>query len=309
MYEKYLSKSNIPLYPGPKKFSPEFHASYLKHDTHRFSLQGIKNDEGFKDPNHGSEDPDGLSLVWFSLAVQENEIQSAEQTLLKKTNMHAEPGFLKKLASSPAFSEKSRYGSYRFTFMVQEVLKAYSEQFCSGEQPCMRVLRTSLYRQEVMYAVLVHSPDKNQRFKDSYPEVSDHPDAVCAYRDGHFIWRPQAMCETHRYELTVNGNGVKAEKATEPHQWYVWDHITIALLVEDGKVLKFGSDVLLQRLTFCKKDQVIVAPRCYDSRDLAENWVKTLWGETTFELKEESSSVEESALEERFEDLSLLDEK
>lgn len=39
-----------------------------------------------------------------------------------------------------------------------------------------------------------------------------------------------------RYKLTVNDNVVKAEKATEPHQWYVWDHITIALLVEDGKV-------------------------------------------------------------------------
>lgn len=66
------------------------------------------------------------------------------------------------------------------------------------------------------------------------------------------------------------------------------------------QVLKFGSDDLLQRLTFCEKDQVLVGPRYYDSRDLAENWVKTLWGETTFELKEESSSVEESALEERF---------
>lgn len=128
MYEKYLSKSNIPLYPGPKEFSPEFHASYLKHDTHRFSLQGIKNDVGFKDPNNGSEDPDGLSLVWFSLAVGKEEIQSAEKTLLKKTNMNAEPGFLKKFASSPAFSEKSRYGSYRFTFKVEDVLKAYSEQ-------------------------------------------------------------------------------------------------------------------------------------------------------------------------------------
>lgn len=129
MYEKYLKrKSNIPLYPGPKEFSPEFHASYLKHDTHKLSLQGIKNDEGFKDPNNGSKDPDGLSLVWFSLAVGKEEIQSAEKTLLEMTNMHAEPGFLKKFASSPAFSEKSRYGAYRFTFKVEDVLKAYSEQ-------------------------------------------------------------------------------------------------------------------------------------------------------------------------------------
>lgn len=67
------------------------------------------------------------------------------------------------------------------------------------------------------------------------------------------------------------------------------------------QVLEFGSDVLLENLKFCKKDQVIVAPRCYDSRDLAQNLVKRLWGKRTFELKEESSSVEESALEERFE--------
>lgn len=37
-----------------------------------------------------------------------------------------------------------------------------------------------------------------------------------------------------RYKLTVNDNVVKAENVTR--QWYVWDHITIALLVEGGKV-------------------------------------------------------------------------
>lgn len=70
-----------------------------------------------------------------------------------------------------------------------------SLQFCSGSQPIMRVYETVLYRQEVMHVVLVHSP-ANQNFSH-YPLLTDDPDAVCVYKDGHFIWRPEAMCEKH----------------------------------------------------------------------------------------------------------------
>lgn len=62
----------------------------------------------------------------------------------------------------------------------------------------IRVFKTSLYNQEVQYAVLVHSPAREKLFSE-YPLLAyDDPNAVFTYRDGHFIWRSQAMCETHR---------------------------------------------------------------------------------------------------------------
>lgn len=63
----------------------------------------------------------------------------------------------------------------------------------------MRMWKTELYQQEVMYAVLVHSPDE-ERFSKS-PLLEEDEQSICAFREEpepHFVWRPQAMCETHR---------------------------------------------------------------------------------------------------------------
>lgn len=67
----------------------------------------------------------------------------------------------------------------------------------------MRVLKTVLYKQEVMYAVLVHSPDSQDLFLD-YPLLTDDSNSVCTYKDGCFIWRSEAMCETHRWEVETS---------------------------------------------------------------------------------------------------------
>ncbi|XP_039474738.1 uncharacterized protein LOC120432697 isoform X1 [Oreochromis aureus] len=284
LYKKYLCKDDIPPYPGPGEVSLEFHVSRLKHDTYK--LEEIKNDGGFKDPNSGSKDPDRLSLVWWSLAVAPEEIQSAERRLLEETfpnwteeQARRKQSFLWKFASSPAFSEKSRYGSYRFTFTVEEVLEAYSEQFCSGCPPVMRVLRTSLYRQEVMYAVLVHSSDSDWLFAE-YPILPDAPNTVCAYRDGRFTWRPEAMCGTHKYVLLQrrDKNLMEAWGLIQDPQYYVWDHVAIALHVEGGQVLKFDSDDLRKNLTFCEPDAVTVTPESdFQHYEDAQNLVARLW--------------------------------
>lgn len=134
--KRYLFKDNVPSYPRP-----ELHVSRLKHDTDRGSLCWIWKDGGFKDPRGGSEDP---PLVWWSLAVGPEEVRSAETRLLKKTIPTEEQNFLWRFATSPAFSEKSRYGSYRFTFTLEEVLTAYGEQV-----PTPSVL-TNIYREALM---------------------------------------------------------------------------------------------------------------------------------------------------------------
>lgn len=120
---QYLFNEYIPPYPRP-----EFHVSRLKHDTDRDGLRGIQRDNGFKNPGHSS-------LVWWSLVVRPDEIKSAERRLLETTypdrteeQAQMQQSFLGKFSTSPAFKEPSRMGSYRFTFPLEEVLKAYSEQ-------------------------------------------------------------------------------------------------------------------------------------------------------------------------------------
>ncbi|KAF3705485.1 hypothetical protein EXN66_Car021176 [Channa argus] len=272
---QYLFKENIPNYPRP-----EFHVTHLKHDTDREGLTGIRSDGGFRDPGK-----DSLQLLWWSLVVGPDDVTAAETRLLEKTfpdrteeQVQMQQSFLGTFATSPAFEETSRLGSYRFTFPLEEVLQAYSQQFCFGAQPVMRVFKTFFYKQEVVHVVVVHSLANQQLFSE-YPLLTDDPNAVCVYRDGCFIWRPEAMCETHWYELIER----RDEKQMEVKkmvgwgvQYYVWDNVAVGLHMEEGQVLKFDPDRLRENLTICYKGKSQIA-REFDSLEDAEQCVRDLW--------------------------------
>ncbi|KAI9522784.1 hypothetical protein NQZ68_033120 [Dissostichus eleginoides] len=286
---KYLEKyDEIPEYPRP-----EIRVSHLKHDTDRQGLNGIKYSRGFKDPF-------GKGLVWWGLVVGGDELRSAEQRLLCKTypdrteqQVQDQQSFLGEFASSPAFKKSSRFGSYRFTFPLQELLEAYKLQFCGGQQPVMRVYQTHLYRQEVMYAVLVHSPANQEQFSE-YPLLSDDPNAVCCYRDGCFIWSSEAMCETHRYELFRNERDRKMEaRPCWNPQFYVWDNVCIVLHVENTR-LEFDPLRLREKLKFCEGEKLPQAPDNFDDFQKAEKTVRSLWPEdpSPLERDEDPSPLE-----------------
>ncbi|XP_031176468.1 uncharacterized protein LOC116065176 isoform X2 [Sander lucioperca] len=270
---QYLFKENIPKSPRP-----EFHVSHLKHDTEGDGLRGIWRDKGFKDPFSG------LDLLWWSLSVGPDEIKSAERRLLEKTypdqteeQLQKQQGFLEKFTTSPAFLKTSRLGSYRFTFPLKDLLEAYSEQFCSGAPPIMRVFKTILYKQEVNYVVLVHSPDQEHQFSD-YPLLTDNPDAVCTYRDGCFIWRPEAMSETHGYELIEGPDQMEVKELFGREvQFYVWDNVSIALHV-DKQVLNFDAGRLRDNLKFCHEGYPSIIHRNkFHNFQGAEQLVNNLW--------------------------------
>lgn len=114
---------DMPPYPRP-----QFHLFYVKHDTNQDGLRGIHADTGFRSM---SEDP----YVWWSMVVTPEDIQSAENRLLEEAyparteeQRQMQPRFLANFATSAAFSETSRLGSFRFTFTLREVLDAYGEQ-------------------------------------------------------------------------------------------------------------------------------------------------------------------------------------
>ncbi|XP_018545356.2 uncharacterized protein LOC108892342 [Lates calcarifer] len=277
---QYLFRENIPAYPRP-----EFHVSHLKHDTDLEGLLGIKRDGGFR--SLGPE-----SLLWWSLAVKPEDVTSAETRLLEETypdrteeQVQTQQSFLGKFTTSPAFLETSRLGSYRFTFPVEEVLEAYREQFCGGEPPVLQVFETVLYKQEVMYVVLVDRPANQQ-----YSSLSDDPNAVCVYRDGRFIWRPEAMCETHSFELVQKPDVNQMELFPCSRHFYVWDHVAIALHVGKGKVLKFHTDQLRGNLKFCDPGEPQLS--YFESFADAEEIVGNLWPEYPAQLEKQISLQE-----------------
>ncbi|XP_058484427.1 uncharacterized protein LOC131459017 isoform X2 [Solea solea] len=251
---QYLSKENIPAFPRP-----EIHVSHLKHDTDRGGLKGIHEDGGFR-----SKD----SLLWWSLAVKPEDIMSAETRLLEETypdrtedQRQSQQSFLGRFATSPAFLETSRLGSYRFTFPVEEVLEAYSQQFCSGTQPVFQVYETVLYKKEVI--------------------------------DGRFIWRPEAMSETHWLELVQNPEEKQmvAEVAPGRDEYYVWDHIAIALCVPDGEVLKFDTNKLRGNLKYCSPGAPPLAE--FEDFEESDDLVRSLWLEFPTPLEKERSLQEQ----------------
>ncbi|XP_071362051.1 uncharacterized protein [Trachinotus anak] len=278
---------NLPPFPRP-----ELHVSHLKHDTDRVGLEGIKRDGGFRGRD---------SLQWWSLAVRPEDIASAETRLLEETyparteeQAQMQQSFLGRFASSPAFLETSRLGSYRFTLPVEEVLEAYSKQFCFGAQPEMRVFETVLYKQEVMYVVLVDSPFSEYQ---DYPLLSDDPDAVCVYRDGRFIWRSQAMCGTHSYELVQrpDENQMEArERFGCKPQFYFWDHVTIALHMGEGQMLNFDDDKLRENLRICGPGEPLIT-NSFDGFEEAREVVERLWPDYPAPLQNERWLQELSA--------------
>ncbi|XP_078786679.1 uncharacterized protein LOC144983625 isoform X2 [Oryzias latipes] len=260
----YIYKDNIPAYPQPK-----FQVSFLKHDTSSVGLEGIRQDEGFRNPYGGS-------MLWWSLHVRQEDVEAAERRLMEETypNMNGQID-LPKFATSLAFSSKSRLGNFRFSFPLDEVLQAYSQQFCAGGQPVMRVFETVLYKQEIMYSVLVHSPNGPEDFSQ-YPLLAEDQNAVCFFKDGRFIWRSEAMCGTHRFKLIQHDNNLTVEGI--PDYYYVWDNVAIAFHVGQT-VLKFDVNQLRQNLKSCKRDSVTYNYREDLTAEDPEAVIRNLWPE------------------------------
>ncbi|XP_073697778.1 uncharacterized protein [Garra rufa] len=218
--QKYLSK-DISDYPSPV----EFHITEVAHVTNKTSLEDIWESEGFM-----GLDRDRLS--WWSLKINEADIKAAEERYLEKLfpditkeEKTAHPPFLNKFTTSPVFlNEISRYGNFRFTFPLTELMEAYKKQICDGQEPVLRIYETKLFKQEIEYVVLVHSPEFNKKFSH-FPELTSNP--WVAYDGYQIIWRAQAICETHYFQLVTRGNTAEAQ-TKYPYQFYVWDQVSLA---------------------------------------------------------------------------------
>ncbi|KAK7161016.1 hypothetical protein R3I94_003857 [Phoxinus phoxinus] len=247
--QKYLSK-NIPDYPTPV----EFYITELTHVTNKMSLQKIWDSEGFK----GFEQD---SLSWWSLKINEADISAAEERFLEtrfpdrsKEEIAAQQPFLSKFTTSPPFiNDSSRYGNFRFTFPLTELMEAYKKQMCEDEEPVLRVYGTKLFKQEIEYVVLVHSPQFNETFS-KYPLLTSNP--LFSYEGNQIIWRAQAICETHNYQLAIHGKTVVTQTMYS-HQFYVWDQLCLVFHINEGEVLTFPQRKLKASLSCCEADRKV----------------------------------------------------
>ncbi|XP_026998811.2 uncharacterized protein LOC113640513 [Tachysurus fulvidraco] len=239
---KYLKKE-IPPYPTPV----EFWVSDVAHVTAETGFRRIMGSEQFRPPNS--------EFSWWDLKIKEEEIRAAD-TRYKETNfpnealdLNEQNPFLENFTTSPLFlPEKSRYGKYRFTFPLTDLMKWYQEQNCGGKEPVLRMCETITYKQEIVYTVLIHSPEDNKHFGE-YPllEASEW----VRYQGGKIIWKAQAICETHQFQL-VSGEA----QSLHPHEFFVWDQVSLVFHLPKPKALKIPTERLIDALEACELDEI-----------------------------------------------------
>ncbi|XP_056599736.1 uncharacterized protein LOC130417909 [Triplophysa dalaica] len=244
---KYLSK-DIPDYPTPV----EFHITEVAHVTNKKCIEGILSSCGFL-----GLDEDSLS--WWNLKISDEDITAAEERFIEsffpnssKEEREAQQPFLRQFTTSPLFRESSRYGNFRFTYQLTELMEAYKEQICVDEEPVLRLYQTKLFKQEIEYVILVHSPKVNRWFKD-LPELASSP--LVAYDGKQIIWKAQAICETHNFQMAKHENNVVIEPMNS-FEFYVWDQLSLAFHIESNKILAFPKRSLDQNPSVCEIDQI-----------------------------------------------------
>ncbi|XP_047677824.1 uncharacterized protein LOC125146078 [Tachysurus fulvidraco] len=256
---KYLMKK-IPPYPSPVKFC----VSDVAHVTEETGFKGILKSEQFR--------PNNSEFSWWDLKINKEEIRAAEKRYVKKNfsntaqDLNEQKPFLEKFTTSPLFQlEKSRYGNYRFTFSLTDLMQWYKEQNCGGKKPVLRMCETITYKQKIVYAVLIHSPEDNKRFGE-YPllEASEW----VRYQDGKINWKAQAICETHRYQL-VSGE----VQRLNTHLFYVWDQVSLVFHLPKPKALKIPTERLIEALEACKLDKIDLSG-CQSQKSKKERFLK-----------------------------------
>ncbi|XP_076869264.1 uncharacterized protein LOC143519565 isoform X1 [Brachyhypopomus gauderio] len=265
----YLSKTNIPSYPE----SVLFRISRVCHVTGESGVRGIIGDGGFRrlDDN----------FLWFSLYVSENEISSAERRFLRwslEDGYRAQRPLLEKFTTSPAFQRESRYGNFCFNFPIRKVLHLYSRQFCGQSAPVLRVLGTELYRQEILYSVLVHPPHVHQY--NDYPRLPSGMGGVCGYREGCMSWTCQSPSDCYNYSLKVDDRKCKmsAKRLGNVEYYYVWDHVAMAFHMEPGWTFSIDREELLENVSVCDmtKPNLLRPPDTCLTRNAAETILENL---------------------------------
>ncbi|XP_072546710.1 uncharacterized protein [Salminus brasiliensis] len=274
---------DMPAYPTPV----EFHVSSVAHATDLGPFQEILKSEEIKPPR---------SVVsWWTLKIGEEEIMSAEK--LYSQNEKIQRPFLEKFTTSPVFqTNKSQYGNYRFTFPLAELMELYQQQNCGGKEPVLRVFKTMFYKQEIVYAVLIHSPEDNEKFS-KYPLLQSSE--FVRYVDKQIVWRAQATASALSFTLSeIPDKSQSVATYLWGSTYYVWDQVCLAFHLPPEKALKVPKQRLIKALEACRLHEIALfktndPESCFRAAEKEVDGLKTMLGDELADVKCEKESDEE----------------
>ncbi|XP_077334491.1 uncharacterized protein LOC143975813 [Lithobates pipiens] len=261
----------------------------VKHVTTKNALDGILDEEGFRIIGNTERRSSGLipeerpafqDLLYWGADITSEDLEKARQQAYEKVSKVIDPKDAEKFSgelreqfgNSPAFRESvSRYGNFKFSFPLRDLLSWYKDQHCEGGEPQMRILGTELYDLKIAHCIVVHSPDTD-KFND-FPEVptvqgSSDPLPFVYWMDGTLYWRPEST--SIALKVTVSEDGVVRQECYKPCNFFnrdgtcfhtddgiysVWNHLVLAFHLPNGH-LKIPKELLIENLTACDPDDI-----------------------------------------------------
>ncbi|OCT93447.1 hypothetical protein XELAEV_18016516mg [Xenopus laevis] len=211
-------------------------------------------------------------LLYWSVQVPPDEIKKGRQKAFQKVQSKVESDNAKaneedfnlQFANSPAFNaDASRYGNFKFSFSLSDLLSAYNK-LSPGYKQEFKVLGTAMYKQEIAHIVLVHSSDTTQ-FNDlpSVSETNAKPFPFVFQEDGKLYWRPESTAANLKMRITANQCHIREcpvscyyfrTQGTCDHYrdtYTVWNHLVFAFHLPDKKNLRIHREKLKEGLRAC----------------------------------------------------------
>ncbi|KAL3878291.1 hypothetical protein ACJMK2_030656 [Sinanodonta woodiana] len=219
--------------------------SDIIHVTHQRALLSIIRDGGFIPGLKRIPDCTLDSFVWFGLKIGQEAVDALRdyyttQCRMEKCDISGELGSgdnfheinCRSIVNSPCFEPMSRYGEFKLTFEIQNVIEAYSQQFCLSRKPDFRILGTFIYKMEIMHTVLVCPPNTPGTKKYPLLDQSQTP-VICEdpEKEGTFIWRPDSTGDKDTADACIFLRG----------PFRRWEHATFAFYVPAGDILKLDN--------------------------------------------------------------------
>ncbi|XP_077334632.1 uncharacterized protein LOC143975978 [Lithobates pipiens] len=280
----------------------EFPVHHLQHVTDKSSMDGIYMEECFKiiKSDFRSEYKD---FSFWSADIARKDIAAAREKACKDAKEML-PGSIfdthekkisKQFANSPAFNKSaSRYGNFKFSFQLSDLLKLYQDQHCGGKEPQLSILGTDLYKQEIAHYVLVHGPDQSHLFTNLpvMPTVESGSGLHFVHRrDKTVYWRPESTSISLKVKISKDSPG--PEKCSQPDCDHfkvdgecvyikdiksVWNHLVFAFhLPNHHHGLKIQKMQLFKSLKACKTDKspLLDENKCLDIKE-AKSYIEEM---------------------------------
>lgn len=189
---------------------------------------------------------DSLVGALSALKIEEQHLRKKEQERkrkLRRKHRQWKEELNENFCSSPPFCITSRYGNIIFEYDIDQVLRAYSSQYCKNRDPAFLVLGTFAYLQEVMHTIFVCPPNTTE--VTSILQLMDENNSVIyKTQDDRWIWRPETTGSNKHYYCTNFRN-------IELGKYRRWEHATFAFLIPDGQNEVFMLNNQDMHTTYC----------------------------------------------------------